>query len=490
MQNIAPVILCGGSGTRLWPLSRETYPKQFVDLGGGKTLFKDTVLRARHTPDTLEPVIVCNEAHRFYVTAELYKCGTTSGAASCVVAQNSASACGNSSNNGCYGKILLEPAPRNTAPAIALAAFALQDGGADPLMLVLPSDHAIGDESTFFEGVKNAAVLAEQGYIVTFGITPTGPETGFGYIEQGEALGAPGYKVARFVEKPDAAAASAMLAKGGYSWNSGMFLVRASVYLKELERFAPQIYDACRAAWKGRKDDQVFSRPDSEAFLASPSDSIDYAVMEQTTLAAVVPLGVSWSDLGSWEAFYQIGQQDACGNVCSGDVMAEGAEDCYLNSNHRLLTAIGVSGLVVVETQDAVLVAPRDQVQDVKKIVARLQSAQRPECKQHPLVYRPWGSYETLVMDGRFQVKRIIVNPGAELSLQMHHHRAEHWVVVSGTAEVTNGAENQSTYIPVGTMHRLKNPGVIPLVLIEIQSGTYLGEDDIVRFADVYGREG
>lgn len=268
MHNIAPVILCGGSGTRLWPLSRETYPKQFVDLGGGRTLFKDTVLRAQSTPDSIEPVIVCNEAHRFYVTAELYECGV-------------------------YGKILLEPAPRNTAPAIALAAFALQEGGADPLMLVLPSDHAIGDESAFFEGVKQAAALAEQGYIVTFGIEPTGPETGFGYIEQGEALGGHGFKLARFVEKLAADAAASMLAKGGYSWNSGMFLLRASVYLNELERFAPQIYAACQAAWNGRKDDKAFSRPDSDAFLSSPSDSIDYAVMEHTELAAVVPLGMS-----------------------------------------------------------------------------------------------------------------------------------------------------------------------------------------------------
>jgi len=470
MSAIAPVILCGGSGTRLWPLSRETYPKQFVDLGEGRTLFKDTVLRVRDTEGCLEPVVVCNETHRFYVTAELYECGV-------------------------HGKILLEPAPRNTAPAIALAAFSLREGGDDPLMLVLPSDHAIGNADVFCAGIAQAAVLAEQGRIVTFGIAPTGPETGFGYIEQGEALGNGGYHVARFVEKPDLAKASAMLEKGGFSWNSGMFLLRASVYLEELERFAPEIFAACRTAWEKRNEDGAFYRPDREAFLAAPSNSIDYAVMEFTTLAAVVPLNTAWSDLGSWEAFYQAGATDAGGNVCAGDVMTEDAEGCYFNATHRLLAAIGVRDLVVVETQDAVLVAPRDKVQEVKKIVGRLQSEDRPECKQHPLVYRPWGSYETLVLGGRFQVKRIIVNPGAELSLQMHHHRAEHWVVVSGTAEVTNGdavrlfTENQSTYIPVGTKHRLKNPGVIPLVLIEIQSGAYLGEDDIVRFADVYGRE-
>lgn len=470
MQNIAPVILCGGSGTRLWPLSRETYPKQFVDMGEGRTLFKDTLLRARRTPGCLEPVVVCNEAHRFYVTAALYECDVRA-------------------------TILLEPAPRNTAPAIALAAFALICNGADPLMLVLPSDHAISDEDAFFKGVASAAALAEQGHIVTFGVTPTSPETGFGYIEQGDALSG-GYRVARFVEKPDATTAGAMLGRGGFLWNSGMFLLRASVYLNELERFAPEIHAACRAAWEGRTTDGAFCRPDADAFLASPSNSIDYAVMEQTDHAAVVPLSTGWSDLGSWEAFYQAEQADDSGNVCHGDIMTQDAENCYFNAQHRLLTAIGVRDLVVVETSDAVLVAPRQRVQDVKAIVGRLQSAQRAECRQHPRVYRPWGSYETLVMDGRFQVKRIIVNPGAELSLQMHHHRAEHWVVVSGTAEVTNGneirlyTENQSTYIPVGTRHRLKNPGAIPLVLIEIQSGAYLGEDDIVRFADVYGREG
>ena len=470
MPDIVPVILCGGSGTRLWPLSRETYPKQFVDMGGGKTLFKNTVLRAQHTPGCADPLVVCNEAHRFYVTAELYACGV-------------------------YGTILLEPAPRNTAPAIALAAFALQEKGADPFMLILPSDHVIGDDEAFWGGVKNAVTLAEQGYIVTFGIAPTGPETGFGYIEQGEALGGSGYRVARFVEKPCAGVAATMLAKGGYFWNSGMFLMRASVYLAELKRFAPSIYAPCHAAWNGHADDQAFCRPDRAAFLSSPSDSIDYAVMEHTDLAAVVPLALNWSDMGSWEAFYRSGPQDGSGNVCSGDVLAEGAINCYFNATHRLLAAIGVSDLIVVETQDAVMVAPRDRVQDVKKIVERLQIEHRPECRQHPLVHRPWGSYETLAAGGRFQVKRIIVRPGAELSLQMHHHRAEHWVVVSGTAEVTNGdeielfTENQSTYIPVGTTHRLKNPGVIPLVLIEIQSGAYLGEDDIVRFADEYGRD-
>lgn len=469
MPSIAPVILCGGSGTRLWPLSRQTYPKQFVDLGDGRTLFKNTLARARRISESTEPVIVCNEAHRFYVTAALRE-------------------------SGVRGAVLLEPTPRNTAPAIALAAFSLVEGGGDPPMLVLPSDHAIGDENAFAAGVGSAVSLAEQGNIVTFGITPAAPETGFGYIEQGAALG-PGFHVARFVEKPDAATARAMLAQGGFLWNSGMFLVRASVYLQELERYAPGIFAACRAAWQNRTMDGVFCRPDVAAFQGSPSDSIDYAVMERTERAAVVPLSTAWSDLGSWEAFYQAEPRDGSGNVCHGDILTRDAENCYFNARHRLLAAIGVRDLVVVETRDAVLVVPRERVQEVKAVVDRLQAAERAECRQHPLVHRPWGSYETLVRDNRFQVKRIIVNPGAGLSLQMHHHRAEHWVVVNGTAEVTNGdetrlyTENQSTYIPAGTRHRLKNPGIIPLVLIEIQSGSYLGEDDIVRFADMYGRE-
>lgn len=469
MYSITPVILCGGSGTRLWPLSREYYPKQFVTFGEKPTLFAQTLQRVAGLPSSELPVIICNETHRFYVQAALRSC------------QQKA-------------RILLEPAPRNTAPAIALAALALTEEGQDPLMLVMPSDHLLDDDADFCRGVQAAAPLAAEGHIVTFGIKPTGPETGFGYIEQGRAI-ASGYEVRRFVEKPDRSTAEHMLALGSFVWNSGIFLVRASVFLEELARHAPNMAASCRRAWQGRIVDAAFCRPDSDAFLATPADSIDYAIMEKTDRAVVMPLSLGWSDLGSWEALYQAGDKDGRGNVVFGDVLLENADGCYLNSRHRLLAALDVQDLVVVETQDAVLVASRDRVQDVKKIVGQLQQKQREECRQHTLVQRPWGSYESLAVGERFQVKRIVVNPGAQLSLQMHHHRAEHWVVVSGTAEVTNGeetslfTENQSTYIPVGTRHRLKNPGIIPLVLIEIQSGPYLGEDDIVRFADVYGRE-
>lgn len=466
-----PVILCGGSGTRLWPLSREMYPKQFVDLGDGRTLFKDTLLRAASIPGVDSSLIVCNEAHRFYVSASLLACST-------------------------QGHILLEPKPRNTAPAIALAAFAVCDVDADGLLLVLPSDHLLQNEKAFVTAVQAACPLAEKGHIVTFGITPSAPETGFGYIQQGSALPEGGFAVSHFVEKPDATKATSMLTKGGYLWNSGMFLFAASVYLEELKIFAPGIYSQCSDAWKASWKEGFFVFPDKDAFLAAPSDSIDYAVMEHTTRAVVYPLSSGWNDLGSWEAFYQTGEKDASGNVCNGDVMLENVRNCYLHGTHRLIAALDIENLSVIETQDSILVARRSSVQNVKNIVSNLKAIERSEYRLHPLVYRPWGSYESLVVGPRFQVKRITVNPGAQLSLQMHYHRAEHWVVVSGTAEITNGdstglyAENQSTYIPLGTIHRLKNPGRVPLVIIEIQSGSYLGEDDIVRLEDMYGREG
>ncbi|EGW50944.1 mannose-1-phosphate guanylyltransferase/mannose-6-phosphate isomerase [Desulfovibrio sp. 6_1_46AFAA] len=468
MNRIVPVILCGGSGTRLWPLSRDLYPKQFMNLGDGRTLFGDALTRATKATDNAAPLIVCNEAYRFYVSAAL-------------------------AERGLSASIVLETEPRNTAPAIALAAFALS--GDDPLMLILPSDQTIEDEQIFCEGVQQATAVAEKGYIATFGIIPTAAETGFGYMEQGTSLGEGAYRVARFVEKPDSATAQAMLAQGSFVWNSGMFLLRASTYLRELERYAPDIFAACRKAWMTRQPDGAFCRPASDAFLASPANSIDYAIMEHTDRAALVPLQLHWSDLGSWEAFYQAGPHDENGNVCVGDVFIEDATNNYLNSGERLVAAVGVKDMAVVATKDAVFVAPRNRVQEVKKIVERLKEKKRPECEHHPLVYRPWGSYETLALGIRFQVKRITVNPGAELSLQMHHHRAEHWVVVSGTAEISNGndvgiyTENQSTYIPVGCHHRLKNPGLIPLVLIEVQSGSYLGEDDIIRVEDNYGRK-
>lgn len=468
MSTLRSIVLCGGSGTRLWPLSRALYPKQFMDLGG-HTLFGDTVDRAAALPDSADPLVVCNEEHRFYVAAALQQKGVS-------------------------GTILLEPKGRNTAPAIALAAFAALSGGVEPLLLVLPSDHVLKPQDVFAEAVARARACAESGRIVTFGITPDAPETGFGYIRRGGALPSGGYAVARFVEKPDLARAEAMLADGGYLWNSGMFLFRASIYLEELALHAPGIHAACRAAWEGHHADRDFIRPDADAFLSSPADSIDYAVMEKTDRAAVVPLTADWSDLGSWEAFYEAAPHDGDGNVRVGDVYAEGAENCYLHASNRMVAALGVSDLVVVETADSVLVADRARTQDVKKIVESLKKEGRGEAESHPLVYRPWGSYETLARGERFQVKRIIVKPGGQLSLQKHHHRAEHWVVVEGTAEITVGDkvllyhEDQSTYIPLGTVHRLKNPGMIPLVIIEIQSGSYLGEDDIVRLEDSYGR--
>lgn len=469
MSKIIPVILCGGSGTRLWPLSRESYPKQFVKFGDNNTLFQDTLQRALRIDGCEDIVVVCNEDHRFYVTSELYQ------------AQASA-------------KIVLEPSPRNTAPAIALAAFLLAEQD-DACMFVMPSDHRIVDEDQLISQISKAYDLAMNGNIVTFGIVPNRVETGFGYIEKGKKICELGFSVERFVEKPDEEAAKVMVKNGNYFWNSGMFLMKVSVYLKELEKFSPDIYNICKKAWDQHKVDGVFIRPNRDTFLSSPSDSIDYAVMEKTDICAMVTLSSKWSDLGSWEAFYQIGEKDKLGNVCLGDVLCKDTHNSYIQSNNKLLATIGLDNVLVVETADAVLVAKRDKSQDVKNFVTDLQKLGRREARVHNLVYRPWGSYETLSLGERFQVKRIVVNPGGELSLQMHHHRAEHWVVVSGTAEVTNEdkvqlfSENESTYIPIGAKHRLKNPGVIPLVLIEIQSGAYLGEDDIQRFADIYGRE-
>ena len=440
MSTLRSIVLCGGSGTRLWPLSRALYPKQFMDLGG-HTLFGDTVDRAAALPDSADPLVVCNEEHRFYVAAALQQKGVS-------------------------GTILLEPKGRNTAPAIALAAFAALSGGGDPLLLVLPSDHVLKPQDVFAEAVARARACAESGRIVTFGITPDAPETGFGYIRRGGALPSGGYAVARFVEKPDLARAEAMLADGGYLWNSGMFLFRASIYLEELALHAPGIHAACKAAWEGHHADRDFIRPDADAFLSSPADSIDYAVMEKTDRAAVVPLTADWSDLGSWEAFYEAAPHDGDGNVRVGDVYAEGAENCYLHASNRMVAALGVSDLVVVETADSVLVADRARTQDVKKIVESLKKEGRGEAENHPLVYRPWGSYETLARGERFQVKRIIVKPGGQLSLQKHHHRAEHWVVVEGTAEITVGDkvllyhEDQSTYIPL----KVNAAGVIPII--------------------------
>lgn len=485
---IVPVILSGGAGTRLWPLSRELYPKQLLPLAGEQTMLQETVGRLAGLPDLGAPLVVCNENHRFMVAEQLRRIGREAAA------------------------ILLEPVGRNTAPAAALAALRAVAAEDDPLLLLLPADHLIKRPEALCRAVTAAVPLAEAGRLLTFGIVPAGPETGYGYIraDKSSDLAAnlappvaelappafPVYPVAEFVEKPDRATAEDYVASGAYYWNSGMFLFRASVFLAELERLAPAMLAACRRALAGAAADLDFVRLEAAAFAACPADSIDYAVMEKTAAAAVVPLDAGWSDVGSWAALWETGEQDGDGNVISGDVLTHDASNCYLYASTRLLAAVGVEGHVVVETGDAVLVAPKERVQEVKAIVERLKKDGRDEALLHRRVNRPWGSYECIDAAERFQVKRITVNPGATLSLQMHHHRAEHWVVVKGTARVTRGdevltvAENESTYIPLGVSHRLENPGKIPLELIEVQSGSYLGEDDIVRFEDNYGRAG
>ncbi|MBB5884863.1 mannose-1-phosphate guanylyltransferase/mannose-6-phosphate isomerase [Xanthomonas sp. LMG 8992] len=466
MSDILPIILSGGSGTRLWPLSREAYPKQFLPLVGDTTMLQSTWLRAAPIAG-LPPILVANEEHRFIAAEQLQQLGVKPGA------------------------ILLEPKGRNTAPAIAVAAMEAMRDGADPLLLVLPSDHVILDEAAFQAAVQAAASSATDGKLVTFGIKPTAPETGYGYIKAAAGIGA--RAVERFVEKPDLSTAQGYLTSGEYYWNSGMFLFRASRYLEELRKFQPAIADACSTAWQSAKRDADFTRLDKDAFAASPSDSIDYAVMEKTADAVVVPLDAKWSDVGSWSALLDVSPQDANGNAHHGDVIEIDCRNTYAYGS-RLIAMVGLQDVVVVETDDAVLVGHKERIQEVKDVVGKIKANGRSEATWHRKVYRPWGAYDSIDNGQRFQVKRITVKPGATLSLQMHHHRAEHWIVVSGTAEVTRGeevlllTENQSTYIPLGVTHRLKNPGKLPLELIEVQSGSYLGEDDIVRFEDTYGR--
>ena len=476
MRSFQAIILSGGSGTRLWPLSRGHYPKQFMDMGE-TTLFAQTLARAMALDDSLPPIVVCNEKHRFLASAILQEQSLLPGMKRAGQAQ-----------------ILLEPVARNTAPAIALSALAASGNKKDPLLLVLSSDHCINPQSAFEQAVRQAAPAAEDGRIVVFGVPPTRPETGFGYIRRGKEVYPDAYNVERFVEKPVAADAAAMLGQENYFWNSGMFLFRASTFLQELARHAPEVHTRCVEAWEKRSRDLGFIRPEPEAFDECPSISIDYAVMEHTDKACMVPLNAVWNDMGSWQAFFESAEKDSDGNACSGDVIQLDNRDCYLHAGHRLLATLGLEGLCVVETADAVLVLPRERSQEVKQLLEELARQGRQETETHVKVYRPWGSYESLVQRERFQVKRLIVDPGQELSLQLHHHRAEHWVVVQGTARVTVGdavkllKEDESIYIPLGCKHRLENPGRIPLEIIETQTGTYLGEDDIQRFEDTYGR--
>ena len=467
--SLVPVLLSGGSGTRLWPLSRGGYPKQFLPLTGEKSLLQETWLRVAPLPGAAAPIAVCNEAHRFMVAEQLREVDAHPAA------------------------VVLEPVARNTAPAIAAAALVATEGGADPVLLVLPSDHLVADPAGFRNAVAAALPAASEGRLVTFGIVPSSPETGFGYIKAGTGEGV--RAVERFVEKPDRATAEQYLASGEYFWNSGMFLFRASRFLEELGRHAPDMLEQCRQAVASARRDSDFLRLDRAAFEASPSDSIDYAVMEKTAHAAVLPIDVGWSDVGSFSALWEVAERDGDGNAHHGDVIAIDCRNTYAHGK-RLMALIGLDDVIVVDTDDALLVAHKDQVQKVKAVVDRLKQSGRGEAELHRKVYRPWGNYDSIDQAQRFQVKRITVKPGAQLSLQMHHHRAEHWVVVSGTARVTCDdrvfvlTENQSTFIPLGSRHRLENPGKVPLELIEVQSGSYLGEDDIVRFEDVYGRSG
>ena len=466
---LIPVILSGGSGSRLWPLSRTLLPKQFLPLVSEHTMLQDTVSRLRGLPNLSAPVVVCSNEHRFLAADQLQRIGVKP------LAQ------------------VLEPAGRNTAPAAAVAAMSAMEQASDPVMLVLPADHLIRNEKAFHAAVQRGLAQAESGRLVTFGIVPDAPETGYGYIERGQ--GSKGcFEVARFVEKPDTERAEQFLATGRFYWNSGMFMFRAARYLEELEKFRPDILDGARKSWQTRQQDLDFCRLGEEAFVACPSESIDYAVMEKTNAASVVEADIGWSDIGSWSSLWQATDADDNGNVTVGDVHLDGVRNSYVRADSRLVTAIGVDDMVVVETADAVLVTRKQHAQRVKELVETLKAAQRDEYLVHKRVYRPWGYYEGIDMGERFQAKRLMVEPGKKLSLQMHNQRAEHWVVVSGSAKVTRGdktfvlSANESTYIPVGTRHRLENVGTERLYVIEVQSGDYLGEDDIVRFEDDYKR--
>jgi len=472
ITKIYPVILSGGSGTRLWPLSRAAYPKQFLPLVSEQTMLQETVTRVGSWPEVQAPLIVCGNEHRFMIAEQMREIGVRP-----------------------LG-IMLEPQGRNTAPAVAAAALHLQRLDPEAVMLVLPADHVIKDVLSFHEAVRRAMASVQQGALATFGIEPTQPETGYGYILRGGAHGADtgNFLVDRFVEKPDLETATGFLKQGGYYWNSGMFLFKARDFLSELESHRPLIGAAVKEAVSKAYNDLDFCRLDEAAFAASPSESIDYAVMENTSRAVVVPASIGWSDVGSWSALHEVLPADAEGNVVRGDVHLNQVKNTLVRAESRMVAVLGVEDLIVVETDDAVLVANREKVQEVKAFVDKLKNAKRTEHVHHKRVFRPWGSYESVDSGERFQVKRIIVKPGEKLSLQMHYHRAEHWVVVSGSALVTRGeevtllSENESIYLPIGVTHRLENPGKLPLHLIEVQSGSYLGEDDIVRFDDVYKR--
>lgn len=464
---IQPVILCGGKGSRLWPLSRTLYPKQFIEVSEGRYLFGEALERTKGFEDSAAPIVICNEAHRFLAAEQMRK-------------------------QSVPGQLVLEPSGRNTAPAVAVAAFLVEE--ADPVMFVAPADHAINDNKSLTEAVNIGYSRAMEGHFVTMGVKPSHPNTGYGYIRKGEPTKSGAFAVRQFVEKPDLETAQQFVDSKEYFWNSGIFIFKASRYLEELQKHAPAIYDACKAAVAGKFADLDFIRLDKDAFESSPSDSIDYAVMEKVSGIEVVPFEQDWLDLGTWSSLHEVHDKDEANNSLLGDVVAEDTRNCYVRSSDRLIVTLGLEDTTVVETKDAILVAPHDKLDGMKKVIERLKREGRDEVTAHKIDYRPWGSFESLVVSDRFQVKLIIVKPGEVLSLQKHFHRAEHWTVVKGTAKIVNGdtesilSEDQSTYIPLGNVHRLENPGKIPLELIEVQTGSYLGEDDIIRFEDKYKR--